>query len=323
VADRGEAVYTLQVLDDPAQPNPGAAGTLEGNTGAYTLDFYYIIRFGNAPYTVDVDFDWGGTFNDGVAGRVTLGAEVEAASGANSALNEPVPAAMPDGPYLMAVRVTDSTAPVDGGPQVATFVWPGVVNLVPQSIFQDNMESYANTAAALTAGWARGVGPNNFGSTQWYLGTQYSTSFNAYFNKMWHSNQGADGSDGNSTSNGDQHRAVLRTPSLNFGGAGTKTLFFRTRIEYQESTSFDRFYNGVSPTATTFTSTDASLWPNLAIYGTGVVQSSLQTRDLSALTGTQHVMWSNYTDDGAFNAHSGPHLDAVAVMPSAAPPAGW
>ncbi len=117
------------ITDDDGLPDPGDNGTLSGESGSYQLDFFYRIKFGIGPYITDIDFDWGGAFNDGTAGRVTLAAEVEAASGLNSAIDEYVPASMPDGEYYMAIRVTDSTAVIDGGPKSFIYVWPEKVVL--------------------------------------------------------------------------------------------------------------------------------------------------------------------------------------------------
>ncbi|MCC7477718.1 hypothetical protein IT575_04600, partial [bacterium] len=335
VVDRGEAVYNLQVLDDPAQPNPGQTGTLGGNTGNYNLDFYYIIRFGNAPYTVDIDFDWGGTFNDGTAGRVTLGAEVEAASGANSAIDEAVPAAIPDGTYQMAIRVTDSTAVVDGGPQTATFVWPTLVTLTPQFIFRDTFNTYANTAAWLGAGWQR-ANPANFTSTsleflsttnvasaRWYWGTQFGGAFNSYNGGMLHSDAGADNSNG-SSNYGTNACATMRTPSFT-APAGTKRLLFRMQLTTAGDTSFwDRCWVGLTTNANGYLD-DKSTWSGTTYLVNTVdpmVQTTLNTFNFDgAPAGTSYLQWQ-WDSDGSVQG-TGPDLDGVTFEPSAVVPPGW
>jgi hypothetical protein len=137
IVDQGEPVYAVQAFDDPAQPNPGSGGTLSGTTGNYQMDFYYVIRNGVGPYYVDIDFDWGGAYNDGVAGRVTnpgtntaFSYATKALPGSQADMNVPVPAAMPNGTYSMAVRVIDSNVPAD----TATFVWTGVTLQPPFSV---------------------------------------------------------------------------------------------------------------------------------------------------------------------------------------------
>jgi hypothetical protein len=129
VVDTGSPVYTVQAFDDPAQPNPGSGGTLTGTTGNYQMDFYYVIRNGVGPYFIDFDFDYTGAWNDGAIGRTTnagtntaFSYSSKAGSGAQSDLNVPVPAAMPNGNYTMAVRVIDSNTPAD----TAIFTWTGV-----------------------------------------------------------------------------------------------------------------------------------------------------------------------------------------------------
>lgn len=114
------------VLDDSDLPDPGQGDTLQGQPGDQDLDLFYRILGATTigPYTVDVDFDYGVAFNDGAPGRVKTQAAINATSGPHALLNTPVPASLPTGEYLIAVRVTDSTAPADGGPKTAIYVWP-------------------------------------------------------------------------------------------------------------------------------------------------------------------------------------------------------
>ncbi len=114
------------IADDPNHADPDSWPSVLGDPGAWFLDLHYLILAQSTvgPYTIDVDYDFGQSFNDGVVGRVSLNAGIEAAEGLHSLLELPVPPAMPAGEYFVAIRVTDSTAPVDGGPKTGIFVWP-------------------------------------------------------------------------------------------------------------------------------------------------------------------------------------------------------
>jgi hypothetical protein len=153
VVDFGDPVYPMIVQDDPAQPNPGQTGTISGTTGNYTLDFYFQIIRGNAPYFVDIDFDCPApeTFDAGTANRTTVQYDplnmftLTVPAGGNVAImNVPVPSSMPNGTYTMGVRVKDDSFNQTGGalPDETVFarLWTGVV-LAPPAVLIEDWES--------------------------------------------------------------------------------------------------------------------------------------------------------------------------------------
>jgi hypothetical protein len=89
------------------------------------------VRGGLGPFTFDVDFDSDGIWNSAPAGRVVAIPNANilpepVVPGFKSSLNVPIPASIPFSPpqYFIALRMTDSTLPADGGPFTSVIYWP-------------------------------------------------------------------------------------------------------------------------------------------------------------------------------------------------------
>jgi hypothetical protein len=85
------------------------------------MDLGYLIDFGVGPYSVDVDFDYDGVWNSAPAGRTVMISNANVipeniTQGAKQSLDVAVPVTIPDGEYVLAIRITDSSPPADGGP---------------------------------------------------------------------------------------------------------------------------------------------------------------------------------------------------------------
>jgi hypothetical protein len=152
VVDFGDPNYPMVVQDDPAQPDPGATGTITGSgPGNYLMDFYLIIRMGNGPYTVQFDFDCPApqTFGDGSNNRVSAAYNI-ADPGNIAILDVPLKQTgsqtwgnLPNGTYTMGVQVTDSTAivaPPDPNQVVFARLWTGVI-VAPPALIVETFES--------------------------------------------------------------------------------------------------------------------------------------------------------------------------------------
>jgi hypothetical protein len=333
VVDAGDPVYNVQLLDDPAQLDPGQGNTLTGFTGNYLVDFYYIIRYGVGPYTMEADFDYNGVWNSAPAGRVVAinNANIlpeRNTPGVKSSLNVAIPAAIPNSPplYNWALRVTDSTLPVDGGPFTSILVYNNI-NLTPPPLFRDTMSAYANTGAALAAGWTRGNPPGNVGTTTWYIGTQYGGAFNQYQGQMWHCNNGPDGSNGAGGNYNTVGQAVLCSPNIDTPVGGTKTLFFRCAVNFQEQGGFfDNAYTGFTVNDAAATTEHYFSWSG-GFNQYGIFNQTGTTLDVFNRNGMNgpglNLTWELYTLDSVANVADGLHLDAITLENSASAPPGW
>ena len=132
IIDEGDAVYPLQIGDDPATVDPDE--TVEGGSNDYTVIFGYFIQYGNPNYVVDLQmgFDYAdiGPGEDeldafGDSGETQYGAATHTVSGTYSTTMHVT--TIPDGDYLAAIRVTDA----NGSGDQAVYVWPGLCPLFP------------------------------------------------------------------------------------------------------------------------------------------------------------------------------------------------
>jgi hypothetical protein len=134
VIDEGDAVYPLQIGDDPNTLDPYE--TVEGSSNDYTVQAGYYIEYGNPNYVVDLQM--GFDYNDigpgeteldafGDSGETQFGVDTHTSSGTYS--TEMHVTTLADGEYYMAVRVTD----VDGTGDQEVYVWPDLVPLFPDT----------------------------------------------------------------------------------------------------------------------------------------------------------------------------------------------
>ncbi len=115
-------VLPVRVFDNPALSDPHSNVSQAGSSWNVICNF--LIQYGTANYTVQLDSDWGGAWNDGVAGRIRAvpGSPYGAPGVQSRTVNIPS-ASQPAGTYAFAIRVTDSLG------AVYTYVWPGAVRL--------------------------------------------------------------------------------------------------------------------------------------------------------------------------------------------------
>lgn len=115
-------VLPVRVWDDPAASDPDANITVTGTGWDVVINF--LLQYGNAPYTVELDTDYGAAWDDGTAGRVhTLSGSPFTSPGLLNGTVSILSANQPLGSYTFAIRVTDST------PDPDTYVWPNNVAL--------------------------------------------------------------------------------------------------------------------------------------------------------------------------------------------------
>jgi hypothetical protein len=137
VVDKGSPVYSVQITDDPNQPNPGALGTLTGQgPGSYTAKLMFIIKYGAPNYLVEADTWYTGVFgaNNGVPIVTVKAAATPPNTEGPYSIIINVPAAQPNGNYTFAIKVTD------GNGENSLYVWPGNVGLFPQALLSEDFE---------------------------------------------------------------------------------------------------------------------------------------------------------------------------------------
>jgi hypothetical protein len=113
----------VRVVDDPAQADPGQPGAAASGSGPWTVPLEFLLQYGNDPWTIDLDADYGASWDDGTPGRV-YAVETTGTPGLQF-VDQPIPAAQPPGTYSFAIRVTDAAG------YKSTFVWPQQVTLSP------------------------------------------------------------------------------------------------------------------------------------------------------------------------------------------------
>lgn len=124
VVDYGDPVYKVQLADDPAQLDPKDQVQFVGGTGptyTWNVTLGYLIKFGQTPFTMELDPAY-----DGVFGPTTISLGVKATGGAKT--DVAAITALP-GNYTFAIRVTDTAVPPPPGINTATYVWPNPVTL--------------------------------------------------------------------------------------------------------------------------------------------------------------------------------------------------
>jgi hypothetical protein len=115
-------VLPVRVFDNPALSDPDA--NVSSVAGGWNVICNFLIQYGTANYTVQLDGDWGGAWNDGVAGRIyAVPGSPYAAPGVQSRTVNILSASQPSGSYTFAIRVTDGLG------AVYTYVWPTPVVL--------------------------------------------------------------------------------------------------------------------------------------------------------------------------------------------------
>jgi hypothetical protein len=118
----GVQVVPVRVQDDPDATDPDV--NISG-TDPWTATLNFLLQYGTAPYTVQLDADYGTSWNDGTPGRVySISGSPFAAPGLLSGtanINNQSP-----GTYAFALRVTDANA------ATYTYVWPTPVALNAQ-----------------------------------------------------------------------------------------------------------------------------------------------------------------------------------------------
>lgn len=111
-------VLPVRVYDDPAASDPDAnVSRLGGIPTDWDVVVNFLLQYGVPNYTVELDTDWGGAWNDGTAGRVyqidgdtgTPGIQQFTVSGQTYSRTVRIPSAHGAGGFTFAIRVTDST----------------------------------------------------------------------------------------------------------------------------------------------------------------------------------------------------------------------
>jgi outer membrane protein assembly factor BamB len=124
-------VITVRIFDDPAQPDPCATVTANGD--GWDVDINFLLQYGGtsgippAPdYYVQFDGDWGGSWDDGLPGRtqpLLPDPSWEYTSpGLKTRIVHISSAVQPAGYYHFAIRVVTATG-------MYTYVWPTTVTL--------------------------------------------------------------------------------------------------------------------------------------------------------------------------------------------------
>jgi hypothetical protein len=112
-------VATVRVFDDPDSADPD---TLVTGSDPWSVTLNFLLQYGTPNYTVQLDADYGSSWNDGTPGRIyNVTGSPYAAPGlvsGTATINNQSP-----GTYKFALRVTD------GAGAVYTFVWPTPVTL--------------------------------------------------------------------------------------------------------------------------------------------------------------------------------------------------
>ncbi|MBN2081964.1 hypothetical protein JW859_07130, partial [bacterium] len=335
ILDEGEPVYPLGVEDNPTEPDP--LDLVFGSTGNYTVTFNYLVQYGQAPYTIDLQmgFDYndigaGETALDafGRSGETDYGVAVEPANGALT--TDMAIDTLPDGDYYAAVRVTDSADPT----AQAIFIWPDMVTLAPGFLFREYCDGYTNWSDAANGdnSWTRGSS-DAASTTRWYVGTQFvrGTPIGEWGGMMFHCNNGADGSNGNSLYdfNGPKDWFLVSKQVAIPTGANA-TLEYRVRMEGNDWI-YPLYYCNIrggwtTTPSTTSTSFNAYVDPpnNTSQTPPGYYlhpESSLMELPLASAEGQsvyfKWMMHQPYQYIGA--AATGAHLDAILV--EAPPPA--
>jgi hypothetical protein len=110
-------VLPVRVYDDPAASDPDANVTrIAGAPPQWDVVVNFLLQYGAANYTVELDSDWGAAWNDGPAGRVyqidgdpaTPGMQQFTVSGVTYSRTVRIPNSHPAGGFNFAIRVTDS-----------------------------------------------------------------------------------------------------------------------------------------------------------------------------------------------------------------------
>lgn len=111
-------VLPVRVYDDPAASDPDAnVNRIGGFPAQWDVTVNFLLQYGVPNYTVELDTDWGGAWNDGTAGRVyqidgdtgTPGIQQFTVSGQTYSRTVRVPSSHGAGGFTFAIRVTDST----------------------------------------------------------------------------------------------------------------------------------------------------------------------------------------------------------------------
>lgn len=122
-------VLPVRVFNDPTQSDPDANVAQVGD--GWDVVFNFLLQYGATAgtpptpnYTVEIDGDWGGAWNDGTPGRVyPLPGSPFNTPGPHTSVLHIAGLMQPAGTYTIAIRVTD------GNGEQYTYVWPNPVVL--------------------------------------------------------------------------------------------------------------------------------------------------------------------------------------------------
>jgi hypothetical protein len=183
VVDFGDPINAVIIGDDPAMPDPGFGGTLSGSTGNYQIDFYYTLKYGIGQPTgfkVELDTHYTGVFDPLSPNYGAVPApQIYTTPGNKAWMDAQIPAAQPNGNYVMALRVTDQ----DDGNYTAVFAWGAAVPLFPSSVFTENFSpSGLNMSTVWLSSSSGGFQTWQPGGTNPFIATSTAYTADPYFN---------------------------------------------------------------------------------------------------------------------------------------------
>jgi len=274
IIDEGEPVYPLKIDDDPNEPDP--KDMVAGSTNDYDVTFSYVIQFGQGPYTIDLQM--GFDYNDigpgeteldafGASGETDYAVDTWPGLGSHSSVMDCTD--LPDGDYYAAIRVTDNLGDQD------VFIWPDMVTLAPGYLLLELCDGYTNWNDAATGdnAWTRG-NTGGGATTRWYVGSQFPTSATGdWEGPMFHLNNGADGSNGNSGyAWPGAYYWYLVSRAINVPSGATPDFWYQVRVEGNDYYSFLYFYGGWTTSSST-TSTSFNGYLNTSPSSSNYVSS--------------------------------------------------
>ena len=212
VADTGQSVYTMQILDDALWNNPGGVGTISyqgpagGGNHTWRVTCGYEIKFGTGPYNTGFQYSSGGPFTPAAVTYANWHASTPGPQlPPHAAPGKYHPVAEVTGPasatYTIRVNCVDSDAP----PVTQSYTWAGFT-MPPLYVFGEDFESGTNGSTTLSTvnTWTTGGHPYTSGpsNNQWINSTQgYNVAYG-----------------GPSAAQGGTHFATCNAHPYNYGG---------------------------------------------------------------------------------------------------------